>query len=88
MTAHLSIWLNRLSVSQQGRGSETAESLATRLATARKELAWLAAGGSARFDHVLMNDDLEQSYSNLKALLDAEGVFPAWALPLTPAPSP
>ena len=65
MTAHLSIWLNRLSVSQQGRGSETEESLANRLATAEKELAWLAAGGSARFDHVLMNDDLGRANQSI-----------------------
>ena len=39
----------------QGRGTETEESLAKRLATAEKEL---AGEGRSRFDLVLMNDDL------------------------------
>ena len=72
----------------RGRGTETEESLARRLAAGETELASLEAEAGARFDHVLLNDDLEQSYSDLKALLDAEGVFPTGYLLLTPAPSP
>jgi len=71
----------------KGRG-EKGDDLMERLKKGREELKWLEEGGASRFDHVLLNDELEQSYSNLKALLEREGVFPAGSLLLTPAPSP
>ena len=47
----------------RGRG-EKGDDLANRLARGKKELAWIAAEGRDRFDHVLMNDDLGRTLAN------------------------
>ncbi len=49
------------------RGTETAQSLAVRLETAKKELALLP-----RYDYALLNDDLDQAYGALRSILTAE----------------
>ena len=49
----------------RGRGTETEESLAIRMAAGEKELAWIKAEGSARFNHVLMNDDLGSPHQSI-----------------------
>lgn len=46
------------------RGTETEDSLSRRLATARKELAYAEEPGN--FDSVIINDDLEKAYVDLK----------------------
>lgn len=69
----------------EGRGSETADSLAKRLETAKKELE-LAEKDPKFFDHHITNDDLEKAYEKLLAVLKA--AYPH--LPIneaTPAPS-
>ena len=48
------------------RGTETADSLATRLATVQSELDFADAGG--HFDAVIVNDDLEVAYALLRGL--------------------
>lgn len=48
----------------RARGTETEDSLSRRLATARKELAYAEEPGN--FDSVIINDDLEKAYVDLK----------------------
>lgn len=45
------------------RGTETAESIATRLANAELEM---EAAGAIGFDHTIVNDDLEKAYEELR----------------------
>ncbi|KAJ3067611.1 guanylate kinase [Podochytrium sp. JEL0797] len=51
-----------------GRGTESAESLAARLAAAKSELAW-GLGGNNGIDHVIVNDDVDVAYHKLKRVL-------------------
>ena len=51
----------------KGRGTETEEEIARRLERLDYELSQ-----SDKYDHVLVNDDLEEAYQNLCALLDKE----------------
>lgn len=46
------------------RGTETAESLETRLQRAKKELSY-----TGEFDEIIINDDLEEAYSQLKDIV-------------------
>jgi guanylate kinase len=48
------------------RASDSAEQIATRLATARQEI-----GRAAEFDHVLVNDDLDTTIRRAQAVLEA-----------------
>ena len=50
----------------ESRGTETADSLATRLANAQAEIDFADAGGN--FDTVIVNDDLEVAYALLKGI--------------------
>ena len=56
------------------RGTETEESLAKRLETAKRELEYEKAESEA-FDHVLVNDDLELAYTQLKSILKEQLVY-------------
>lgn len=49
------------------RGTETEEQIKKRLRTAKNELEQFKTPGL--FDHILVNDDLETCYQNLKVLL-------------------
>ncbi|KAJ3031173.1 UNVERIFIED_CONTAM: hypothetical protein HDU68_006044 [Siphonaria sp. JEL0065] len=51
-----------------GRGTESAESLAARLNAAKAELAW-GLGQNNGIDHVVVNDDVEIAYNKLKKVL-------------------
>lgn len=51
------------------RGTETEEQIQKRLRNAKKEI---EEGKEGLFDHVLVNDDLESCYTNLKKLLGLE----------------
>jgi len=51
----------------EGRNTETAESIQTRLSQAERELAFADTKGA--FDKVLVNDDLENAYQELEAYL-------------------
>ncbi len=53
----------------RGRGTETEESLAKRLANARKELEQ-----AEFFDYWIVNDDLDLAYRNLHGVYHAEGL--------------
>lgn len=46
------------------RGTEDEQTLQTRIGRAKKEMAY-----ANRFDHVIINDDLETAYSQIKALV-------------------
>lgn len=46
------------------RGSETEESLKLRLERAKKEMTY-----KNKFDHVVVNDDLDEAYSELKSII-------------------
>ncbi|KAJ4168108.1 guanylate kinase [Fusarium falciforme] len=50
----------------RGRGTETEDSIQQRLARAKDELAWAE---SAKFDKILVNDDLEKTYDELDAFV-------------------
>lgn len=50
-----------------GRGQDTEETIALRLANAEKELAC-----RDRYQHVIVNDRLDQAYDRLKAVIRAE----------------
>jgi guanylate kinase len=50
----------------RGRGTETEDGIRTRLASAEREL-----GERDRFDHVVVNDDLERSAAQVAAIIDA-----------------
>lgn len=49
-----------------GRGTETAEEQATRLATARGEMA-----AQSEFDHIIVNDDVERAAAELVSLMQS-----------------
>jgi guanylate kinase len=51
----------------EGRGQDTAETIATRLAGAEKELACID-----QFKHVLVNERLDAAYDRLRAIIKAE----------------
>ena len=51
----------------QGRGTETPEALAARLARAQVELA-----AASEFDHVVVNHDVERAAREVAALVQAE----------------
>ena len=53
----------------RARGTETEESLRKRLDTAKRELEYEKSVINA-FDLVVINDDLEAAYSNLKKFID------------------
>ncbi|KAJ4789896.1 Guanylate kinase [Rhynchospora pubera] len=53
------------------RGTETEEQIQKRLRNARKEI---EEGKEGLFDHVLVNDDLESCYANLKKLLGLDSM--------------
>jgi len=55
----------------RSRGTETEESLKKRLDTAEIELEYERTEPNA-FDHVVVNDDLEAAYSQLKGILESE----------------
>ena len=52
----------------KSRGTETEESLRRRLEMAKLELEYEKSAKDA-FDHVIVNDDLEHAYENLKSIL-------------------
>lgn len=54
----------------RGRGTETEEAIATRLGNAKKEID--AKDEPGLFDAVIVNDDLEKAYGELKDLLKSE----------------
>lgn len=56
----------------QGRGTETPDSLAKRLAMAGGELAYARQAGN--YDAIIVNDDLERAYAKLKAAVEGEAV--------------
>lgn len=64
-----------------GRGTESPESLSLRLANARKEL--LAAG---EFDFIVVNDDLETAYGELRAAWIACHLRPLYRAAIVPGP--
>lgn len=51
----------------QGRGSESKESLQRRLDTAKEAMDYAQQPGS--YDHIIVNDDLEKAYQELRQLL-------------------
>lgn len=53
----------------RGRGTETEESLAKRLANARRELEQ-----AELFDYWIVNDDLDRAYRDLRGVYQAEGL--------------
>jgi len=74
----------------RGRGTETEARVQRRLANAAAEIGYASERGGANFDAVLVNDDLELCYAQLKALLDCgddEGGVPGLRSPKTPSPS-
>ena len=50
----------------EGRGSETKQQVATRLATARRELELVG-----KYDHVVINDDVPRAVDELAAIIDS-----------------
>lgn len=56
-----------------GRGTDSAEVIARRLAGAQREIA-----NSHWFDHWIVNDDLQQAYDQLRAVFLAEKTRPAY----------
>lgn len=61
--------LDELEKRLRARGTETEESLRKRLDTAKRELEYEKSVINA-FDLVVINDDLEAAYSNLKKFID------------------
>lgn len=55
----------------RARGTETEEQIQKRLRNAKAELE--QGQSSGLFDHILVNDDLDKCYENLKKLLDLDG---------------
>ncbi|MCK6575750.1 guanylate kinase [Myxococcota bacterium] len=53
----------------RGRGTESEEVVARRLAAARREL-----GSAETFDHLVVNDDVERAADDLRAILRAAGL--------------
>ncbi|RWX48671.1 Guanylate kinase [Candidatus Electrothrix communis] len=51
----------------RGRGTESPESLAVRLANAEKEMA-----AADNYHHLIVNDELEQAVRDLQAIIAAE----------------
>jgi len=51
----------------RSRGTETEEALATRLANAREEMLFLEGAGNS--DSIVVNDDLDKAYEDLKTVL-------------------
>ena len=60
--------LNELEKRLRDRGTETDESLQKRLDTAKRELEYERSVVNA-FDYVIVNDDLDVAYSNLKKFI-------------------
>jgi len=56
-----------------GRGTDSSETIARRLANARQEI-----GDSAWFDHWIVNDDLSLAYDQLRAVYLAEKTRPSY----------
>ncbi|KAG0212735.1 guanylate kinase [Mortierella sp. GBAus27b] len=56
--------LNTLEERLRGRGTETEEAIQKRLTTARDE--WSFGMDRANFDHVVVNDELERAYADLR----------------------
>lgn len=54
----------------EGRGTETADSLQKRLAAAEAELAYAKEDGA--HDRIIINDDLDKAYSELREFVTAE----------------
>ena len=49
-----------------GRATESEEKIQKRLANAVKEIAYADANNGAHFDAIIMNDNLEKAYAQLK----------------------
>eukprot|EP00041_Stephanoeca_diplocostata_P015703 m.300477 g.300477 ORF g.300477 m.300477 type:complete len:298 (-) comp20129_c0_seq1:2382-3275(-) len=86
----------------RGRATESEEKIQKRLANAVKEIAYADADSGANFDAIIMNDDLDRAYAELKEAIketldaippppavasDAETAAPAEAPAAAPAPS-
>jgi len=54
----------------RGRGTETDESLSKRLAAAKAEMEFGAVPGN--YDHIIVNNDLDKAYAELKQILDKD----------------
>jgi guanylate kinase len=63
--------LAELETRLRGRGSETEQTLATRLARAESEIAL-----SDRYDHIIVNDDAERAIAELVAIIRREEARP------------
>ncbi len=63
--------LDELKKRLEGRGTETADSIAQRLAAAKKEMEFAETGAH---DKVIVNDDLDKAYSELKDFIFSETV--------------
>ncbi|VEU19869.1 DEKNAAC100175 [Brettanomyces naardenensis] len=63
--------LEELKKRLEGRGTETDESLQKRLAAAKSELEYAESGAH---DRVIINDDLDKAYKELKEFIFAESV--------------
>ena len=59
-----------LSARLQGRGSDSPEAVASRLAQAKKELA--TARGSGVYNHEIVNDDLEAAIRQVVEIMNQE----------------
>ncbi|EOD25825.1 hypothetical protein EMIHUDRAFT_450399 [Emiliania huxleyi CCMP1516] len=64
---HAVTWAPALEARLRGRGTETEARVQRRLANAAAEIGYATERGGANFDAVLVNDDLEQCYAQLKA---------------------
>lgn len=58
--------LNALYERLSGRGTDSAETIALRIAAAREEIRHVD-----EFDYVIINDDLQQAHDNLRAVISA-----------------
>jgi guanylate kinase len=54
----------------KGRGTETDDSLAKRLAAAKAEMEYAAVAGN--YDHIIVNNDLDTAYAELKQILSKD----------------
>lgn len=61
--------LSVLEARLRGRGTETEEVIASRLANAREEIRSALDRSEALFNVILVNDDLQETYSLLKSLI-------------------
>eukprot|EP01116_Phalansterium_solitarium_P017931 TRINITY_DN4568_c0_g1_i1.p1 TRINITY_DN4568_c0_g1~~TRINITY_DN4568_c0_g1_i1.p1 ORF type:complete len:287 (+),score=80.59 TRINITY_DN4568_c0_g1_i1:30-863(+) len=59
--------LDELERRLRGRGTESEDRIVTRLTNARKEMEYLRKDGF--FDYVIVNDDLDQAYADLKKIV-------------------